>query len=68
MVSIIITVWQEQKLMVLEGKNNHQFSSVPYDRGNNLRHSMDVVNTKYDVNFDLQGKFFSLRKSIQISV
>ena len=54
--------------MVLEGNNNHQFSSVPYDRGNNLRHSMDVVNTKYDVIFDLQGKFFSLRKSIQISV
>ena len=27
-------------------------------RGNNLHHSMDVANTKYDAIFDLQGKFF----------
>ena len=27
-------------------------------RGSNLRHSMDVANTRYDAMFDLQGKFF----------
>ena len=27
-------------------------------RGNNLRHSMGVANTKYGSIFDLQGKFF----------
>ena len=29
------------------------------DRGNNLRHSMDVANTLYGAIFDLHGKFFA---------
>ena len=35
------------------------------NRDNNLRHSMDVVNTQYDAIFNLQGKFFPFVNSYQ---
>ena len=33
-----------------------------HGRDNNLRHIMDVANTKYGANYDLHGKCFFLKK------
>ena len=75
-VSTINKVWQEHKLMVLDGNNIHRFWSVPYDIGHNtlivtlyiLRIYLDILetlmNVKNTMGMDPEGVFLCCKSLI----